>query len=58
MLNLMGIAAKGLMGRELVVRTEEVEDFRAMEASSNSVGEVVFSESLISFPSSVTFLGC
>ena len=46
MLNLMGIAAKGLMGRELVVRTEEVEDFRAMEASSNSVGEVVFSESL------------
>ena len=32
-----------------MVRDEEVEDFRAMEASNDSVGEVVFSESLPCF---------
>ena len=45
-MDLTGSAKKAPLGRDLVVRAEYVEDFRVLKANSDSVEEVVFSESL------------
>ena len=46
LLDLMGSAEKGILGRDLAVRAEDVEDFRLLETNRDLVGEIVFFESL------------
>ena len=46
LLDLMVGIEKGLSGRDLVLKAEDVDDFRVLEASSDLVGEMIFSESL------------
>ena len=58
LLDISGVAEKGLSGRDLVVRDDEVEDFRAMKAGGDSVGELVVSKSLpYEFTKLSNFLG-
>ena len=57
-MDLTGSAKKAPLGRDLVVRAEYVEDFRVLKANSDSMEEVVFSESLpCKFAKFSSFLG-
>ncbi|RVW34265.1 hypothetical protein CK203_093009 [Vitis vinifera] len=58
LLDISGVAEKGLSGRDLVVRDDKVEDFRAMKAGGDSMGELVVSKSLpYEFTKLSNFLG-